>query len=234
MSERESSSTLTNCIICGNSASWEGGGVVCYNKSLTTITNCTIWGNSAGQSGGGVECLDWSSSTVTNSIIWRNSAPKGRDLSVQDAASTLTITYSNVADGQTGVSVDGGSTLDWGAGNIEADPFFVNPEYNNFHLMSQASRWDTESQTWVQDEVTSPCIDAGDPMSPIGLESFPNGGFVNMGAYGGTPEASKSFFGEPICNSIVAGDINGDCKVDRADFDIMILHWTDSEPPTLP
>ena len=42
-------------------------------------------------------------------------------------------------------------------------------------------------------------------MSPIGLEPFPNGGFVNMGAYGGTPEASKSYFGGPGCETIVAG-----------------------------
>ena len=71
-------------------------------------------------------------------------------------------------------------------------------------------------------------------MSPIGLEPFPNGGFVNMGAYGCTPEASKTYFGEPICETIVAGDINGDCQVDRADLEIMALHWTDDEPLPLP
>jgi hypothetical protein len=75
------------------------------------------------------------------------------------------------------------------------------------------------------DEVTSPCIDVGDPMSPIGLEPFPNGGVVNMGAYGGTAEASKSYFGELPCESIVAGDINGDCAVDFKDFVLMALHW---------
>jgi hypothetical protein len=35
------------------------------------------------------------------------------------------------------------------------------------------------------------------------------GGFVNMGAYGGTPEASKTYFGEPICETIVAGESQG-------------------------
>jgi hypothetical protein len=40
--------------------------------------------------------------------------------------------------------------------------------------------------------VTSPCIDAGDPNGSIGWEPFPNGGVINMGAYGGTAEASKS------------------------------------------
>ena len=92
-------------------------------------------------------------------------------------------------------------------------------------MKSQAGRWDPNSQSWVQDDVTSPCIDAGDPMSPIGFEPFPNGGIINMGAYGGTVEASKSYFGEPVCETIVAGDINGDCKVDFKDFALMSLHW---------
>ena len=101
-------------------------------------------------------------------------------------------------------------------------------------IVTTICRWDPDSQTWVQENVTGPCIDTGDPMSPIGLESFPNGGFVNMGAYGSTPEASKSYFGEPICETIIAGDINGDCKVDWTDLEIMALHWTDNEPLSLP
>ena len=81
------------------------------------------------------------------------------------------------------------------------------------------------AQEWVIDDVTSPCIDAGDPMSPIGHEPFPNGGRINMGAYGGTAEASKSYFGEPLCETIVASDINGDCRVDCRDLAIMAIHW---------
>ena len=42
------------------------------------------------------------------------------------------------------------------------------------------------------DGVTSPCIDAGDPNSPVAFEPFPNGGIINMGAYGGSSQASKS------------------------------------------
>jgi hypothetical protein len=40
--------------------------------------------------------------------------------------------------------------------------------------------------------VTSPCIDAGDPASACGNEPIPNGGRINMGAYGNTAQASKS------------------------------------------
>jgi len=77
----------------------------------------------------------------------------------------------------------------------------------------------------VQDDVTSPCIDAGDPSSPIGFEPFPNGGRINMGAYGGTAEASKSYFGEPLCETVIAGDINGDCKIDFTDLAFLSAHW---------
>jgi hypothetical protein len=162
----------------------------------------------------------------------------------------LSIAYSNVASGQTITNVEGGCTLDWGEGNIDADPLFACLGYadengthdplddfwvnGDYHLKSEAGRWDPDSQTWIQDDVTSPCIDAGDPMSPIGWELFPNGGFINMGAYGGTPKASKTYFGEPICETIVAGDINGDGQVNRADLEIMALHWTDEVPLPLP
>jgi len=46
-----------------------------------------------------------------------------------------------------------------------------------------------------------------------------------MGAYGGTAEASKSYFGEPICETIIAGDINGDCRVDFKDLTLMAMNW---------
>jgi hypothetical protein len=84
---------------------------------------------------------------------------------------------------------------------------------------------------WVKDDVTSPCIDSGDPGSPVADEPFPNGGRINMGAYGGTAEASKSYFGLPTCEKVVAGDINGDCRVDFDDLVIMASHWLEDNTP---
>ena len=46
---------------------------------------------------------------------------------------------------------------------------------------------------WIADELTSPCIDAGDPADTAWQnEPFPHGQRINMGAYGGTPQASMS------------------------------------------
>jgi hypothetical protein len=62
----------------------------------------------------------------------------------------------------------------------------------DYHLQSRAGRWDPQAQGWVQDAVSSPCIDAGDPNLDASAERMPNGGRINMGAFGGTPEASLS------------------------------------------
>ena len=74
----------------------------------------------------------------------------------------------------------------------DIEPCFADPGNRDYHLKSEAGRWDPVSQTWMQDNITSPCIDAGEPGTSIGSEPSPNGDIINMGAYGGTDEASKS------------------------------------------
>jgi len=209
---------LINCIFIRNSA--REGGAIWYidgNFGVQTLTNCTFSGNSA-EMGGGAIYLDYSSPTVTNCILWGNTASSGEQI-YNDGTSSPTVTYSDLKGGWPGL------------GNIDADPCFVDANNGDHHLKSQAGRWEPESESWVLDDITSPCIDAGDPMSPIGPEPFPNGGRINMGAYGGTLEASKSYFGEPVCQTIVAGDINGDCEVNFKDFALMALHWLECIGP---
>jgi hypothetical protein len=212
-----SSPIVNSCTFTKNTAS-RGGGIYNYLRSNPLVTNCTIADNS-GPNGPAMACdseLQEYPSTVTmlNCIIWN-----GLNWLWNNDNSTITATYSDVQ----GV---------WpGEGNINADPCFADLNNGDYHLKSQAGRWDANEGRWTKDEVTSLCIDAGDPASPIGLEPFPNGGIINMGAYGGTAEASKSYFGKPVCETIVAGDINGDCNVDFWDFAIMAGHWLEVPAP---
>ena len=60
----------------------------------------------------------------------------------------------------------------------------------DYHLLSELGRWDPKGKVWVQDQVTSPCIDAGDPIASVDSEPIPHGAIINMGAYGGTSQAS--------------------------------------------
>jgi parallel beta-helix repeat protein len=70
------------------------------------------------------------------------------------------------------------------------DPLFADPAAGDFHLRSQAGRYHPATDTWVVDTVTSPAIDRG--TGTVAGEPAPHGGRVNIGAYGNTPQASKS------------------------------------------
>ena len=60
-------------------------------------------------------------------------------------------------------------------GNISKDPLFVNQNAGDFH-----------------EKAGSPHIDAGNPALDYSFEPEPNGGRINIGTYGNTPEAAKS------------------------------------------
>jgi hypothetical protein len=225
--------SLAGCIISGNIAQ-EDAGAIWVSGSHVCLTNCVILANSASSAEAGALHARFDAAvTATNSILWQDPKvyPGTPGLAVRaDDGATIALTYCDIPGG-------------WpGPGNIDADPLFGDPGRwdsngtpddpsddffveGDYHLKSQAGRWDPVNKHWVVDDVTSPCIDAGDPNNPIGLEPFPNGGRVNMGAYGGTAEASKSYFGNAPCATIIAGDINGDCKVDLADLFILMSHW---------
>lgn len=93
------------------------------------------------------------------------------------------------------------------------------------HLRSKVGRWDTRSKNWASDQEDSLCIDRGDPNDSYNNEPYPNGGRINMGAYGNTPEASKSEGPKPYCVKYPEMDFNGDCIVDQLDLEIFKEHW---------
>ena len=72
-----SSPTITDCTISGNTANNNGGGIYCLDNCSPTITNCSITGNSTifGQTthGGGISCINNSNPTITGCTITGNS-----------------------------------------------------------------------------------------------------------------------------------------------------------------
>jgi parallel beta-helix repeat protein len=202
---------LTNCIFYDNWAEFGGG--MCNVESSPTLTNCTFSSNDATWCSGMLN-LQISSPKLTNCILW-----DGGD-EIQNYGSTITITYSDVQGGSTGFYLDPNSTLNWGVGNIDADPCFADAVNSDYHLKSQAGRWNPNSESWVQDDVTSPCIDAGNPGCPLGDEPVPNGNRRNMGAYGGTAGSSKS-----PANWRSIGDMTNDWILDSNDLKVFIGYW---------
>ena len=75
------------------------------------------------------------------------------------------------------------------ATDLSVDPMFYDQSERIFYLKSTFGTWNGAS--WEIMSKDSPVIDAGDPFSDYSNEPMPNGGRINMGAYGNTPEASK-------------------------------------------
>lgn len=127
---------------------------------------------------------------IKNNIIVNNSASG----IIKTSPGSLSISYNDVWNNFAnyhGVSP--------GTGDISADPLFADSSNYDFHLKSTTGRWN--GIAWITDAVDSPCIDAGDLSSDYSNEPDPNGERINMGAYGNTNEASKSFVGIGAANA---------------------------------
>jgi hypothetical protein len=193
----QSNPMVVNCIITDNEASY-GGGINCfsYEPNEASLINCIVNKNSATNFGGALSCQYNSSAAIENCILWANQAGHGAQLTLLYGG-IASVSYSNVENGQMQI-YDPCESLVWGNGNIDADPCFAffdangDPNLWDFHLQSAYGRWEPNSQEWVTDSNMSLCIDAGDPNSDWNGEPWPNGKRINMGAFGGTYEASMN------------------------------------------
>jgi predicted outer membrane repeat protein len=237
---------INNCTLCSNTAGGDGGGV--YSGGYTswvTITNSVLWDNTAAN--GNEMAVDYE---YDEGACW---------------PSTITVSYSDVQGGAGEVYTPECAILNWGPGNIDIYPLFFKKDYewyldpNNtstdpnddfwnlmtveadYHLKSRSGRWDPNTESWVYDPNTSPCVDAGDPNSDYWAEPWPNGGRINMGAYGGTAEASRGC-GSIYDLQVMAADWlqadsvtdiipypDGDGIVDLRDYAFLALHWLCAE-----
>jgi hypothetical protein len=180
----ESILSLDHCIITGNAGpglrslpKTSGRGQVKYSK--VDITQCCLVQN-RGYS------LEGDGITTVNSILHGNGISVG---GVQIKGNNVQVSYSDVQGGFAG------------QGNIDADPLFVTAgtwtdpntfTLGDYHLKSKAGHWNPRTCTWVLDDMTSLCIDAGDPNAAFSLEPAPNGDRLNLGAYGNTTEGSRT------------------------------------------
>ena len=173
-----SSPTIANCLIVGNLGD-EYGAIECLNSDAV-ISNCTIADNrSYGLRSTSGDVL------LTSSILWNN-IPK--DLLVTDG-SLYSVRYCNLSN-----------PAEAHTGNLGVAPLFTDPGLwqqghwitGDYHLSSKIGRWDPQAGLWDHDIESSLCIDAGDPDVLDLDEPAPNGYIINMGAYGGTNQASMS------------------------------------------
>ena len=178
--------SVSNCIVANNN----DAGIAFYGTGTVNpnITNNTIYGNG----GAGVSNASLSiGSQIKNCII------VGNAFGVKQTSGTnpLDISFSDVWGNATNWSGFQPGFPSADQFNISADPRFAAPSSLDFHLKSCVGRWHDDgfgTGSWIVDEASSPCIDAGSFGDPFSSELAPNGGRIDQGSYGNTPYASRS------------------------------------------
>jgi len=205
--------TVRNCLISGNSAGevdgYSGGGV--YNTfANTVIVNTAVLYNESG-AGGGVH-NEHGELFLRNCIVWGNQAVVGPQIVVQGAF--VSVEYSDVEGGLGDVFGFSNPVIEWGPGNIDADPLFVDPEGGDFRLLPG-----------------SPCIDAGNNFAVPGDLLVDMDEFARFADHIDTPDTGNGDgvlgvvdmgpyeFGGEDCNNNGTPDIEDVAKGDSDDCD---------------
>lgn len=151
--------------------SHRGGGGVMFDGGSPTFVNVTVVGNRTTGGGGGLNVSYMSQPTLVNSIVWGNT-PEQIYFEPDWPGQAITIEYSDVQGGETGIITNGQGPVHWGDGNIDSSPLFVYADLGNYRLSN-----------------SSPCIGAGKaegaPSTDIEGNPRPNpaGSNPDMGAY---------------------------------------------------
>jgi len=142
--------------------------------------NCTFT-NNYGTNSAALSLRNNAEATITNSILWNNGNNPILLVNVGTSGSFLTVNYSDIQFGLDSIiAPDSLSVLNWGIGNLDSDPLFVDTLNNDFHLQD-----------------LSPCIGAGiDSIEIAGFwhyapvtdiegnpRPYPVGTMPDMGAY---------------------------------------------------
>jgi len=152
-------------VIANNTSTYTGGGIYSQHD-LGNIENSTIVYNN----GGGIYCDLINGLEIKNSIITNNTLHYGINVNGGDCSISYSDFWHNTLGNLSGIFDSTGINVTTNANgdscdiyyNIQMDPMFIDPTTNDYHLQ------------WC-----SPCIDAGDPNSPLDPDST----IVDMGAY---------------------------------------------------
>jgi len=166
----DNSLILTNTLISNNSAV-RGGGIF-SSTYISSFINLTINDNTAVQ-GCGIYYYGNLSSNLINCILW-NDLPNEIYFYEYVSSDTITVSYSDIQDGEDGIVINDDGTINWLAGNIDEEPLFLGTGEHPYSLLDD-----------------SPCVNAGIPdTTGLILPEFDLagnsrifGGRIDIGAY---------------------------------------------------
>ena len=210
---------LHNCLVHGNT----GDGVHLWHVYLD-MQNCTI------HTGGAGLWLGDTNAYLDNNIVWAD-GPDATAVYLHASRSAVPASENNDLYLTNGAAagyfeeVGRATLMDWrritrtDATSFSADPLFVDPANGDYHLQSMTGSY--HGGGWTADAKTSLCIDIG--QGNAGDEPAPNAtglhaadlGTRNLGAYGGTEQASKTAVDRQV---VLLEPLGGEIHVGTADL----------------
>ena len=153
---------IENCLIINNFAEVYGGAIFCSETNLQ-INKCTISNNDADH-GGAICCNSNNEIEISNSIFFFNQQEISLLAILSHGESNIfTALFSDISGGEE--AIEGNSNqlnIIYWENNIDENPQFIDYVNDDYHLSE-----------------FSPCIDAGDPNSPLD----PDGTITDMGVF---------------------------------------------------
>ena len=188
--------TIVDNIILREKGEYEvlGGGIAFFGSGTptapSTVMNCIIRGNEVKTSSGDGDQIGIGGLNPSYVVVGYTAVPRTGDdiyLKETDPESRLSFIEGTIMDDDPGFASNGAWSINWS--DLPASTY----QQGEYHPKSAAGRFVPASQSWTQDSSTSFCIDGGGPESAYDLEPEDNGARINMGCYGNTAEASKSW-----------------------------------------
>ncbi len=205
--------TIENCRFLDNIANdGGGGGLYVVDGSDLELRGCLLAGNQSNRDGGGIYVAGGQPEFVNVTVAHNHAAARGAGLFLTgDCYPAIRNTIVAANEGAEGIYAAPGSAAElrrndvWGhephdyaglapgGGDMSEDPLFVGGTPFDYHLQSTNGSWHDDAQEFVADSTSSPCIDRGiNPYNDPLVEPVPNGGLINLGFAGNTPQASMS------------------------------------------
>lgn len=115
---------IDHCVFSTNTG--DDGGAIYIDNATVVIENVTFWNNVSDGSGGAIY-VESSDVTIENSVLWENE-PEQIAYAPDGEPSTVSVSGSDIMDGEEGINTNNNGSLDYADDNIAEDPQFENPD----------------------------------------------------------------------------------------------------------